>query len=92
VIRKKEIVLVGQLSNHNANMIFQEAGATIITIPMDENGLDIDYIEKHFTKGKIRCVYICSNRDYPTTYSLSAERRIKLMELAKAYYASANIF
>ena len=85
VIRKKEIVLVGQLSNHNANMIFQEAGATIITIPMDENGLDIDYIEKHFTKGKIRCVYICSNRDYPTTYSLSAERRIKLMELAKAY-------
>jgi GntR family transcriptional regulator/MocR family aminotransferase len=85
VIRKKEIVLVGHLSNHNANMIFQEAGATIITIPMDENGLDIDYIERHFTKGKIRCVYICSNRDYPTTYSLSAERRIKLMELAKAY-------
>ena len=85
LIRKKDVVLVGNLSNYNANMIFQEAGADIKTIPIDENGLDINYIEKHFTKGKIRCVYVCSNRDYPTTNTLSAERRLQLLQLAKKY-------
>jgi GntR family transcriptional regulator/MocR family aminotransferase len=33
----------------------------------------------------IRCVYICANRDYPTTVSLTAERRLKLLQLAKEY-------
>ena len=85
LIRKRDVVLVGNLSNYNANMIFQEARADIKTIPVDENGLDINYIEKHFTKGKIRCVYVCSNRDYPTTNTLSAERRLQLLQLAKKY-------
>ena len=85
LIRKKDLVLVGTLSNYSTNMIFQEAGATIKTVPVDKNGLDIDFIEKHFSKGKIRCVYVCSNRDYPTTNTLSAERRLKLLQLAKAY-------
>ena len=85
LINRKEVVLVGNLSNHNANTIFQEVGATIKTVPTDENGLDINYIEKHFTKGKIRCVYVCSNRDYPTTNTLSAERRLQLLHLAKKY-------
>jgi GntR family transcriptional regulator/MocR family aminotransferase len=31
------------------------------------------------------CVYICANRDYPTTVSLTAERRLKLLQLAKEY-------
>lgn len=85
LIRKKDLVLVGHLSNYAANMIFQESGASIQTIPVDEYGLDIDYIRTHYTKGTIRCVYICTNRDYPTTASLSAERRLKLLELAKLY-------
>ncbi|WP_333808086.1 aminotransferase-like domain-containing protein [Flavobacterium sp.] len=85
LIRRKDVVLVGNLSNYNANMIFQEVGADIKTIPTDTNGLDVNYIEKHFTKGKIRCVYVCSNRDYPTTNCLSAERRLQLLYLAKKY-------
>jgi GntR family transcriptional regulator / MocR family aminotransferase len=86
LIRPKEVVLVGNLSNYAANMIFQQSGAIIKTIPVDEQGLDVDYIETHFAKGTIRCVYLCSNRDYPTTVSLSAERRLKLLQLAKEYH------
>ncbi|MBV2195726.1 MAG: PLP-dependent aminotransferase family protein, partial [Flavobacterium sp.] len=85
LIRRKDVVLVGNLSNYNANMIFQEVGADIKTIPTDANGLDVNYIEKHFTKGKIRCVYVCANRDYPTTNTVSAERRVQLLQLAKRY-------
>jgi GntR family transcriptional regulator/MocR family aminotransferase len=64
-------------------MIFQQSGAIIKTIPIDEQGLDVDYIKTHFVKGNSLC--ICANRDYPTTVSLTAERRLKLLQLAKEY-------
>ncbi len=85
LIRKKDIVLVGELSNYAANMIFQQSGAAIKKIPVDEQGLNVNYIKTHFMKGAIRCVYLSSNRDYPTTKTLSAERRLKLLQLAKEY-------
>jgi len=85
LIKRGDLVLVGQLSHYASNTIFQEAGATIRTIPIDEEGMDIDYIRTHFLKKRIRLVYISANRHYPTTKSLSAKRRLQLIELAKAY-------
>lgn len=85
LIKQDDLVLVGQLSNYAANMIFQQAGATIRTIPVDNEGLNLDYIKKHFVKGSIRCVYVCANRDYPTTVTLSAKRRLQLLQLAKTH-------
>jgi len=85
LIKQNDVVLVGNLSNYAANMIFQQAGASIKTIPVDKDGLNIDYIRKHFIKKSIRCVYICAHRDYPTTVTLSAERRLALLQLAKEY-------
>ncbi|WP_282148595.1 PLP-dependent aminotransferase family protein [Algibacter lectus] len=85
LIKPKDVVLVGHLSNYASNMIFQQAGADIKTIPVDEHGLDVDYIRTHFIKGSIRFIYICAHRHYPTTVTLSAERRLKLLELAKTY-------
>ncbi len=85
LIKQNDVVVVGNLSHYKSNMIFHEAGANIITIPVDEQGIDVDYIKTHFTKGSIRCVYVCAHRDYPTTVTLSAERRLKLLQLAKSY-------
>jgi GntR family transcriptional regulator/MocR family aminotransferase len=85
LIKQNDIVLVGHLSNYAANMIFQQAGATIKTIPIDTDGLDIAYIKKYFVKNSIRCVYICAHRDYPTVVALSKERRLALLQLAKEF-------
>ncbi|MFY0713485.1 PLP-dependent aminotransferase family protein [Seonamhaeicola sp. NFXS20] len=85
LIKPNDVVLVGQLSSYASNMIFQQAGAIIKTIPVDEQGLNVAYIKKHFIKGKIRCVYVCANRHYPTTKTLSAKRRLELLELAKTH-------
>ena len=63
LIKQNDIVLVGNISNYSANMIFQQAGAKMKTIPVDKDGLDIEYIKKHFVKRSIRCVYICAHRE-----------------------------
>lgn len=85
LIKQNDVILVGNLSNYASNMIFQQAGATIKTVPVDANGLDIAYIKKHFVKGSIRFVYACSHRDYPTMVTLSAKRRLELVQLAKEF-------
>ncbi|MFD1293728.1 PLP-dependent aminotransferase family protein [Lutibacter holmesii] len=85
LLKPKDVVLVGELSNYASNMIFQQTGATIKTIPVDKEGLDITYIKQHFKKNSIRCVYICAHRDYPTTVKLSTQRRLDLLQLAKEY-------
>lgn len=85
LLKPNNVVLVGHLSNYASNMIFQQTGASIKTIPVDNDGLDIEYIKKHFIKNSIKCVYVCAHRDYPTAVTLSAERRLELLQLAKEY-------
>ena len=85
ILQPNDLVLVGNWSNYAANMIFQQVGASIRTIPIDEHGLDIDYIRKNYEKKSIRCVYVCAHRHYPTTNTLSATRRLELLALAKEY-------
>ncbi|WP_288955572.1 PLP-dependent aminotransferase family protein [uncultured Polaribacter sp.] len=85
LIKSNDVILVGQLSNYASNMIFQQADANIKTIPVDDEGLDVNYIKNNFTKESIRCVYVCAQRDYPTLATLSIKRRLALVELAKEY-------
>ena len=85
LIQKNDVVLVGSLSNYASNMIFQQVGAQLITIPVDDEGLDVDFIRKNFIKNSIRCVYVCAHRDYPTTITLSQKRRATLLKLAKEF-------
>jgi GntR family transcriptional regulator/MocR family aminotransferase len=58
LIRQK-MWFVWDLSHYAANMIFQQSGAIIKTIPIDEQGLDVDYIKTHFVKGNSLCLYLC---------------------------------
>jgi len=85
LFRPGDIVLVGTPSYFLANMIFHQAGAKIVTIPIDAQGLNVNFIRKKFKKGSIRCVYCTPQRHYPTTVTLSLERRFDLMNLANEY-------
>ena len=85
IIEPGNIVLVGELSYFLPNMIFSQAGAKLKTIPVDQEGIDVDYIEAHFNPGDIRCIYINCLSHYPTTVKLSEYRKQRLLELAKLY-------
>lgn len=85
LIDSGEVVLVEELSYFLPNMIFSQAGAKMKTIPVDKNGMDIDYIREHFKAGDIRLVLINAKCQYPTTVQLSKERRLQLLLLAEEY-------
>lgn len=85
LINSGDTVLVGEFSYFLPNMIFSQAGAKMKTVPLDADGMDIDYIEKHFEAGEIRFVYINTKSQYPTTVGLSEKRKIQLLQLAERY-------
>ncbi len=57
----------------------------LVRVPVDEWGIDVEAIEKICRKKKIRAVYITSHHHYPTTVTLIASRRIKLLELSEKF-------
>ena len=85
LIQTGDVVLVEELSYFLPNMIYSQAGANMKTIPVDAEGMDIDYIQNHFKPGEIRMVYLNTKCQYPTTVGLSEKRKKQLLLLAEQY-------
>lgn len=78
-------IIVGKPNYPVANETFMETGARVIEVPVDEDGIDTEQIEQLCKNRKITAVYVIPNHHYPTTVRLSAERRMKLLELSKRF-------
>ena len=78
-------IIVGEPGYSGANLTFQQLGAKINFVPVDEEGLDIDGVEKLCRNKKIRMVYVIPHHHNPTTVTLTPERRIRLLELSVKY-------
>lgn len=78
-------VIISAIGYNSANMIFKNTGAELIPVSIDENGLKIDEIEAICSQTPIRMIYLTPHHHYPTTVTMSAERRLHLLELAEKY-------
>jgi GntR family transcriptional regulator/MocR family aminotransferase len=85
LLKPGDVVVVGELSLFTANMIFQKAGTKISTVGVDENGINVEQLRQKLKNTPIRMVYITPHHHYPTTVSLSAQRRVQLLQLANEY-------
>jgi len=85
ILRPGDFVVVGNPSYFSANMVFQKTRTRILTIPVDDDGLDVAALQDLCRKFPIRMVYVTPHHHYPTTVSLSARRRMTLLQLAKEF-------
>lgn len=85
ILEKGANVIVGETNFRAANEIIKNANGKIITVPVDEEGIDVERVAEICKKKKIRAIYIVPHHHHPTTVSLSAERRMKLLQLAERY-------
>lgn len=77
-----DTVAVGNSNYSAADAVFTAAGAKLLRIPVDDRGMDVDYLEEALTGTKIKAVFVIPHHHCPTTVTLSHERRIKLLGLA----------
>jgi GntR family transcriptional regulator / MocR family aminotransferase len=85
VLSAGDRVVVGELGYGSGNLIFQNAGAELVKIRIDDKGLDVEQLAEICKTTPIRLVYITPHHHYPTTVTMPAERRLRLLELAKTY-------
>lgn len=85
LLSENDNVVVADLSYFAANMIFQKSGSKILTVPIEDDGIDLDALEMLCKSRPIRMVYITAQQHYPTTVSLSAQKRMRLLQLAQRY-------
>ena len=80
-----DTVIVGNPGYNEGYNTIHLAKGNLEYVPVDEEGLDIDRVEELCAKQKIKAVFIIPHHHYPTTVSLSASRRMKLLMLAEKY-------
>ncbi|WP_234997828.1 PLP-dependent aminotransferase family protein [Mucilaginibacter sp. OK098] len=85
IIKPGSLVIVGDSNYFLANEVFTRAGAVLIKVKVDENGMDVDEIEKICKEKKPHLLYIIPHHHHPTTVTLSAERRMKLLQIIQKY-------
>src|SRR5687768_10032731 len=82
---KGETIIVGDTNYYYADHVFLNAGMKLMRVHVDEEGISVDEVEKACKRKKIKALYVTSHHHYPTTVTLSADRRIKLLALAEKY-------
>jgi 2-aminoadipate transaminase len=60
----------------------RNAGARVIGVPVDEDGLDVDALERQLARHEVKLVALQTACQNPTGRNLSEERRQRLAELA----------
>jgi GntR family transcriptional regulator/MocR family aminotransferase len=85
LLEHSDTIAVGTSNYGFADDTFRHAGANLLRIPVDGKGMDVDHLEAVLRKKKIKAVYIVPHHHFPTTVTMSMERRLKLLDLAKAH-------
>jgi len=83
LIRPGDVVAVEELGYAPAWRALELAGATLVPIPIDDDGLDVDALDALCAARAVRAVYTTPHHQYPSTVVLSPARRARLLELAR---------
>jgi GntR family transcriptional regulator / MocR family aminotransferase len=70
------------LSYSPAWQAFRAAGASVVGARLDDDGLDVKDVERLCRRHKVRALYLTPHHQFPTTVSLTPERRLRLLDLA----------
>jgi GntR family transcriptional regulator / MocR family aminotransferase len=60
-------------------------GGKVEHIPVDDEGIDTDELERLCKRKKIKLIYTTPHHHYPTTVTLTPSRRIQLLQLSIKY-------
>jgi len=61
------------------------SGARIAPLPVDAHGLSIEALKELLARERVAALYTTPHHQYPTTVTLSAPRRLALLELARRH-------
>ncbi|MTI21831.1 PLP-dependent aminotransferase family protein [Fulvivirga sp. RKSG066] len=85
LLGRSKCAAMGDSSYDAADWVVLFNDSKILRIPVDAQGLDANHLENICLQRKVHVVYITPHHHFPTTVTLSSERRLKLLDLAEKY-------
>lgn len=85
LVKEGDAVMMEEPVSPDAYRTMELAGAQIITIPIDKDGMIVEALEDEILKREPKLIYVNSSYHDPTGAVLSIERRKKLLELSEKY-------
>lgn len=85
LLQQGDFVAVEQFGYPPAWAAFKSAGADLIAIKQDEQGIILEHLDMILQQGKVKLIYLTPLHQYPTTVTLSISRRMKIYQLAVKY-------
>jgi GntR family transcriptional regulator/MocR family aminotransferase len=83
--RPGEVIAVEAFGYPPAWQAFRLASAELVPVPIDHGGLRLDALERLARTTPLRAVYVTPHHQYPTTVTMSAQRRVALLALAERH-------
>ena len=80
-----DVVLTENPTYLAALQAFAAHEALVIGVPSDNDGMKVDELEAFCVRHTPRLIYLCPDFQNPTGITLSAERRVKLVDIARRY-------
>ena len=84
LLRPGDTVAVEAFGYRPAWEAFRAAGATVVSVPIDPDGIDVGALKQLVKRTRVRAIYVTPHHQYPTTVTLRAARRLALLALARA--------
>ena len=75
-------VVVEQPTYDRTLLMLQRLGVELVPVPLEADGIDVDALEAALADGPIKLAHIIPNFHNPAGCTLSAEKRVRLVELA----------
>ncbi|GLQ44965.1 GntR family transcriptional regulator [Dyella lipolytica] len=85
LLQPGDVVAVEAFGYPPAWSVLRLAGAQLVPLPLDEDGLDIDALEALLARQRIRAVFLTPHHQFPTTVVMSPSRRARLAQLALSH-------
>ena len=83
---KGDYVMIENPGYRPAWKAIEHAGAKLLSVSVDKDGLLIDDVMTYLQSGKkIKAIYVTPHHQYPTTVTLSLKRRLELIKLSNKY-------
>jgi GntR family transcriptional regulator/MocR family aminotransferase len=85
LVTRGDAVVMEELSYPPARESFRSAGAEVIPVGLDAQGMRVDELEKVCRQKRVRAVYVTPHHQFPTTVLLPPDRRLRLFALAAQF-------
>jgi GntR family transcriptional regulator/MocR family aminotransferase len=85
LVKPGDVVAVENPGYRRGRQVLSLTGARLVPIPVDAHGLSIDQLSAVVEAQRIRAVFVTPHHQFPTTVTLSAARRVRLLELARRH-------